>query len=230
MGLDNTGWHVSHKDYLDTKKFSDSVNKEYPSRTEVFSPIEKTFSMVPENSFCFGHVWPLRLAPYKELKGDMRIIASSRSPKDALVSEFIDFRYRRKDLGFVSPDVIKDDVEAFTEYLKVQGEIIRKIYLRFLVTRMILGSPLRRVFFPNWNMITISYDELFKTPNLEKINEISDFIRSKKNYKMNDYMILLQKDNKTKNEGISVDRSLLWTAENLKIYKKYNFNLIERFL
>jgi hypothetical protein len=129
LGYLNTGWHISANSYLDTHRFDDVINKEYPSKTEVKKPYMSRFKKVKPNHFAFGHFTPLRLP--NKLNSSFLILSSYRNPREVLKSSFIYSQYLRKDTKFNEHKIV-DFESALEIYLEKKAITIRNIFIDFL--------------------------------------------------------------------------------------------------
>ncbi len=89
------------------------------------------FRQIPTNHFAFGHFSPGQLP--NRITNRFSFISSYRHPREVLQSEFIDFRYRRKDVKFISEAEIPDPLIAFQTYMEKHAMIVRNIFLNFLL-------------------------------------------------------------------------------------------------
>lgn len=230
LGYIDTGWHISTDSYLDTKKFDEATNREYPSKTQVQQFYLKTFNQIPPSHFAFGHFCPGQLLNRKAKK--FFFISSYRHPQEVLESEFIDFRYRRKDVAFLAEAEVPDPIGAFELYMEKHAFIIKNIFVNFLLFQERYLEPLYQEFFGD-NNLCVDFKSLIQTP-------ISDRLLTKLgNYfdRSSDEMIEIiekakSRDNKTKSLGLKLpfDRGELWTSKAKLVYQSLKFDEIEKYL
>ena len=230
LGIHDTGYHLNVDTYLDTKQFTQDVNRITPSETQKRSWYPNTLEQVPDNGLCFGHLAPL-FFPFRNLH-KYHIIMSIRSPKEVLVSEYIDFRFRRADVEWVSKTTIPDDEQAFETYLERAIPIFETLFNKYFTFRNLLNNWLYRQDFRN-KVVEVKFNyfldhqigplylskmvRLFKLKNL--VTE--DMVKVHRE--------ILEAENKTKSAGhITIDRNLLWTDEAITKYNNSNLIGFER--
>lgn len=227
LGYENTGWHISVESYLDTQNFDDVINREYPSQTKVSQFYLKTFRQIQPCHFAFGHFSPGQL-PNRIGKG-FSFVSSYRHPREVLQSEFIDFRYRRKDVKLVSESIFSDPVIAFETYMEKHAVILKNIFINFLLFQERYLTPLYQDFFGRHNVcfdFNSLIEESIPDPVLERLatyfecstDEMASLVEKAK-----------IRDNKTKSVGLQlpISRDELWTDQTEQIYKELKFYEIE---
>lgn len=223
----NTGWHISTDSYLDTQNVDDVVNREFPSKATVNQFYLKTFCQILPRHFAFGHFSPGQLPDF--IAKRFFFISSYRHPREVLQSEFIDFRYRRKDIIFISKSEIVNPKTAFEIYLEKHGFIIKNIFTEFLLFQERYQKKIYRDFFGE-NYIILDFKKLISDSIYKHLLEklATYFERSPE-----DITMIIERakmrDNKTKSIGLQlpISRDELWTKTAEKIYKNINFQEVE---
>jgi hypothetical protein len=225
LGLNDSGYHVGIHSYLDTHSISLEENILEPSKSEKNKAFVTVLEQLEEGSVCFGHLSPIYF-PLPILK-KFGIVYSIRNPKEVLVSEFIDFRFRRKDVhrwySDVSKRVTNDHQEAFIKYLTIQIPIIEEIFTSYyqfkgrlvdLAYRSYLTNPAVEILFNDFLDMQkgpLILKKLVKTFQLD-IDKDADFNKLHRN--------ILESENKTKAVGIEyINRKELWNEEAIRLYK-----------
>jgi hypothetical protein len=221
LGFENTGYHVSEHYYQDSKNFSIGVNTSTPSETHISENFTRVIRGLTPRQFAFGHfALPLNLhVAHRHTK----YLCAYRNPKHALVSEFIDFRFRRADVEWLSPDIIDDDAQAFCLYLNRHGlDAPLDIFKEFVLYKQNLDNPL----YSNKKearSLFVNFDEGIKNPM--QIREIATFLGvddTEKDYR-GIHLDVLNSETKTKSGDLPIDRQALWTRQARKIYRKSEF-------
>lgn len=230
LGYYNTGWHVSAGGYLDTKKFDNITNKQSPSKTKVKQSFIKTFTQIKPSQLAFGHLSPYKL-PNKIAKKFI-FISSYRHPREVLESEFIDFRYRRNDVRFISKKKVASFSDAFEIYMNRHGSIMRNIFVEFLLVQDRYTNSLYKRAFPD-NNLCIDFKDLVSGENsLSTLKNILDFF----NCKIPNPSLFLEEvksqENKTKSVGLDLpfERDELWNNKCKLLYEQIGFKEIEEVL
>lgn len=119
LGLRDTGYHMAIHHYLDTGKYTLRENIETPGIAFTKEYFGSVMNRIGKKDVIFGHA-PL---PFNRnaLPEHMKILCSYRHPRKTLVSEFIDFRFRRLDVPWLSGEQVPDDRAAFELYLERHG-------------------------------------------------------------------------------------------------------------
>lgn len=227
LGIQNSGWHISENKYLDTKKFDDQTNKVEPSKTKVVRPYLQSFKRLPRGWHAFGHFNPLFVCAGELNK--YRVIAVKRSLKEVLVSEFVDFRFRRADVHFVHRNVIPDSVKAFEVYMKVHAPIIKNIAHNFVLLER-LQSDHDYVQLVGANRFHFVDFKSFLSPQtgpslaLDIARHVGVQVGQEEVCSI--WQQALAADNKTKSDGVSMDveRDALWSQRALELYAQLNFD------
>lgn len=231
IGSHSTGWHIEYERYLDTLSHDSIVNRETPSKTTKNRLYLDSFRAIPYGWHAFGHLSPIHV-PDLILRRGFSIVCAYRALKDVLVSQFVDFRYRRLDVDMVSLSSCPDVNIAFERYLKVSGPALYGIALQFLIYRELWSHDLYRSAFRSSAPLFFRFGDFLN----EKEGPLVaariaahygceaaqlDIFRA--------WRLSLDAENKTKsvNEMIDVDRAALWTDSALSVYRDIGFEKIE---
>ncbi|WP_305664039.1 sulfotransferase domain-containing protein [Frigidibacter sp.] len=207
MGFDNTGYHVSQDDYLDTKRFTFEENARTPSITSVEQYFITRLRSLHDNQMAFGHV-PVPILSWA--LPDYRFICVYRHPRKTLLSEFIDFRFRRIDVDFVSREVIQDDREAFLRYLNEHGPIHMTVFSDMLAAATLFNNPLFRQY-PSDRVIFINFDGFLH--NSGPAHAIAQHYGLDTRRVDDAWQDALATETKTNATTLNLDRDAFWTAE-----------------
>ena len=221
LGLENTGIHIMKEHYLDTKRFDLNVNSKYPSRTLVKQDYRKTIRSLSENQIAFGH-YPLPMIPFSSQR-HTKFLCAYRHPRETLVSEYIDFRFRRKDIPWISPEKIPNHKKAFIRFMRRHGVTHHYDSIKYFVyTAQYLHSPIgyrkrRKTQFYNFDKTLIDPQESNKISKFIgkpiEINRAAAFLEA-----------LKSTETKTKVNDIKIDRQSLWTAKAEELYHERGFD------
>ncbi|MEC7762483.1 MAG: hypothetical protein VX874_11300 [Pseudomonadota bacterium] len=118
LGFNDTGLHVGLDHVLRTHDFDHKTNVETPWKTRAMQPFAQTIRDLAPGDVAFGHM-PVGLQPIR-FPGVI-FICCYRHPRTTLMSEFVDFRFRRRDVPWISASEIPDDRAAFVTYLRTAG-------------------------------------------------------------------------------------------------------------
>ena len=210
MGIDNTGFHISQEEYLDTKKFSLKENSEIPSSTEKYENFISVLRRLKDNQMAFGHL-PVPVMSWNFPA--YYFICSYRHPKKTLLSEFIDFRFRRKDIPFVSKEEVESDQEAFILYLHNHGPIHMRIFSGLIAAATLFNG---KIFsrYPAEKAIFINFDDFLNSsaPAMDIVQQFGlDTTRCERAWQE-----ALNSETKTKATDLKIDRDAFWTEDALK--------------
>ena len=225
LGLEDTGIHLGRDTYLDTKAHSLAVNIATPSKAAVkrfFVPVVRELA---PRAVLVGH-FPLPIN-FNVLGPKGCYICAYRDPRKTLVSEFIDFRYRRQDVPWLAPEVLTDDRAAFTVFMKRHGVVGHlNIFTEFVLLRSMVVSPLgppilqKKTYFVN-------FDQVRDKP--ETAAGIAQFlgIELADNEVMAAVHAALGAETKTRATELSLDRDALWSDEAEALYAASTFPAIK---
>lgn len=230
LGVESTGWHISSRKYLDTKSFDSETNKSEPSQTMVSRSYLASFKKIPKGFHAFGHFNPLYVQP-SVLRG-FKVIAVKRQLKEVLVSEFIDFRYRRRDVAFVSRDLITDPIRAFEIYMDQHSPIIKNIAHNFLLLEELTKNEDYQSIIGTNRFLFVDFKKFLNPETGPGVAwKIADFLGL--GIESNDVEVLrlnsLLAENKTKSDDVSLDfeRGELWTTVATDSYKNYGMDKLD---
>ena len=230
IGYEDTGWHISLNEYLDTKNFDVITNKEHPSATEKKQLYLKSFRQIKPGAFAFGHFNPMYIPP--QMLRQFRIIVTRRHPREVLVSEFIDFRHRRKDTVFSNLETFPAPEEAFFHYMNHHAPIIRNVCRNHIILSEIWALDDYRELIAGGDMMFVDFRSFLDREKGSAIaRHIAKFMGNGADEGVIDekYLAALEADNKTKSSDIDVpySRNWLWSERNMAIYSALGFPEIE---
>ena len=220
-GYHNTGYHISRNAYLDTKSVSLETNAKTPDAARVdqfFVPVVRSLK---SQEFAFGHfALPHNL---DVVHPSMVFVCAYRDPQKTLVSEFVDFRFRREDVNWLSPGAIEDDCAAFELYLERHGLIAHlNIFDDFVCLANLVKNerfqryPEHRFHFVNFDSIRGSTTELSALLAFLKLDHSPVSTA-------NLLSAALGADTKTKADKVSVSRERLWSGRAQEMYLRSDF-------
>ena len=221
MGYENTGYHINATSYLDTLHFDAETNRERPSKTRRNNSFVTILRGLSDGQLAFGH-FPAPSLP-DALPG-FKFVCAYRHPRKTLVSEFVDFRFRRKDVRWVLPQAIPDDNVAFETYLKRQGRAQERIFAHMLSVQLSVSEPSCLGFFPA-RFHFLNFDTLMTKPE-NTLLKLANFLSFEGAGVMDLFTQTLASETKTKATAIDLDRDALWTREAEKIYSSMSFDAI----
>lgn len=231
LGMTSTGWHVNLDTYLDTRQFDLTVNATTPSATTVQRPYLGTFRRMPPGSHAVGHFSPLYVPLGVLNKLALRVVAMWRHPREVLVSEFVDFRFRRTDVEFVSARRYPDPRDAFAAYMREHAIAVRHILQDQLLLREVHSHPdfLGRMGFEPLKIVDF---RSFLDPEegwlqARKVARFLGFGQSDERIRQC-WREALDADNKTRADALALPlpRQALWTAEAEQRYQALGFELL----
>jgi hypothetical protein len=223
LGFHNTGIHLSMNNFLDTKRLSLEQNIATPGLASVDKFFVPVVREIGRRDVIFGH-FPLPLNRHVA-PPHMKYICSYRSPERALVSEFIDFRFRRSDVLWVSHDAVADDVEAFELYLERHGlgphlSIFKNIVVYHGTVTHPLEEPKERA-----RVCFVHFDTLLTQPN--KVRQLAAFLGveiSEQTAKVIHHKTLTV-ETKTKATMLDIERETLWSDRARALFRNSDFPL-----
>ena len=225
LGFNDTGFHISGSSYLDTKAHSLLVNAKTPGKARIDKFFVPVIRALGEKDVAAGH-FPLPLN-FKIAGRRGRYLCAYRDPRRTLVSEFIDFRFRREDVNWVSTAEIPDDAAAFCAYLARHGvkahlNIFRNIVLLRMIEQSLLCPDELRdaMFFVNFDHALVDSAITRAIAGFLGVVLTEDEARSH-------LQQALDSETKTKATNITVDREALWTDAAQKIYDESEFPAIK---
>jgi len=224
MGFVNTGYHISSHSYLDTKAFGAEVNRRTPSRTKKEAEFLPVLRQMKDREIAFGH-FPAAMMPW--VFPQFHFICAYRHPKKTLVAEFLDFRFRRDDVKWVSKEQIPDDKEAFVAYLKRHGHAQVSIFLMMLTVLHCVTTP-QSVHFAPKKYSFVNFDTLRRAP-AETLERLAGDLGTTTETAETAFKRALSADTKTKATTLDIDREALWSDAAQNWYWQLGFEeIIER--
>ena len=217
LGFNNTGFHINQKRFLDTKKFGLVENARTPSLAMVEQPFMKTIRSMKDNDLAFGH-FPLPLMAW--LNPQFQFVCAYRHPRKTLVSEFVDFRFRRSDVPWISREKVTDDREAFTLFLEKHGANHATIFSQMLAISMLVSEPLCTMF-PESKFHFLNFDRLISNSGIavelaQSLGVWTDNIEEI-------HAATLLAETKTKAGDIEFDRDAIWSVASEEKYAQFQF-------
>lgn len=213
LGYRNTGIHVLQSRFLDTAKYDHEFNARFPLRTKVERPFMTTLRGLKDGDLAFGH-FPAPLMAW--MFPDTVFVCAYRHPRQTLVSEFVDFRFRRADVRSVSVDAIADDRDAFVAYLKRRGVAHMASFAQMLAVTLLHNERLCTGFPPE-QIHLLGFESLLNDPQTSEslakrlCGDESRAARALKESKA--------AETKTKASGLSIDREALWSPQAEELYQ-----------
>lgn len=225
FGLRDTGYHVSRDSFLDTKKHSLEENARTPGVAKRSGSYLQILRNLGEDDVAFGH-FPAPLV-WRALPQSMKFLCAYRHPRQTLVSEFVDFRFRREDVPWVSRAAIADDAEAFAEYLRRHGTtshaaIFQSMLLHQQNLQFELAGPKEQK-----ASIFVNFDRAMRDVNV--ILHIAAFVGRDLTHAEAKAALAatLGAETKTKSSDVKLDRSAFWTTATEALYQNSKFPQIE---
>ena len=231
FGFINSGRHIAVNHYVDNRHADLERAARRPCDFIVRQSYIDSLTEVPESGLCYGHTSPMIFPPY--ISRQFVVVACRRNPRDILISEFIDFRFRREDVEWITQDAIADHKLAFIEYLRINGPVIASIIADYVAYRALRSASYYISTRSLGAYLDITYESIFSAP-LESMRAISnclgcDFDDDKL---ISIFESAASAENKTKTIGqqFPVARGDLWTDEAERQYRKLNFPLLTSLL
>ena len=225
LGLEDTGFHIDRMEYLDTRSQPMDVNMKAPGKARVKQFFVPVVRRLAPHQVAFGH-FPLPI--HYEILGQTGFyVCAYRDPRRTLVSEFIDFRFRRTGVKWALPAAVPDDGAAFLLYLTKQG---MKGHLGIFRDMVLLRSITLSPFCPpilQTNTCFVNFDEIRANPKAAL--PLARFLQ----VELSEVDVLerletaLGTETKTKATEIALDRDALWTDEAEALYAKSRFPAIK---
>jgi hypothetical protein len=216
LGFHNTGFHISQHKFLNTAKLDMDTNARFPSRAMERQPFMKTLRGMKDSDLAFGH-FPVPMMAW--LFPDFFFVCAYRHPRQTLISEFIDFRFRREDVKWISREAIPDDRTAFATFLESHGEAHMSIFSQMLGITLLRQEPLCRRFQSD-QFHMLNFETLLKTPQ-----GAEDLARSLGVDPALAAAALAETkaaETKTKATGLEIDRAALWSDHAEELYAAIN--------
>ena len=206
LGFVNTGYHVNQQKFLNTRKLDPETNIRFPSRAVEKQIFVRTLTGMQDGEVAFGH-FPVPLMGW--LFPAFVYVCAYRHPRETLVSEFIDFRFRRRDVRWIAPKAIADDAEAFREYLTRHGPGHMTVFSQMLGLTLLLNEPLCARFQEGAKFHMLSFDRLRTDP--AEAERLARFLGVDAALARPALAGALAADTKTKATDLDIDRAALWS-------------------
>lgn len=213
VGFTNTGYHVMANYFLDTHSVDLAVNASTPAAVMKSASFVQTLRLVPPRGVAFGH-FP---APYlPDLIPRYTFICAYRHPRKTLLSEFVDFRFRRTDIDWLASDAVISDQDAFCLYLERHGPSHMRIFSEMLGVATLVQDELfvhmdpQRFHFVNFDHVLA--DSKAMTQLGRRLGVSADDARRA-------YAETLSAETKTKATNIGIDRNALWSPAAERAYR-----------
>jgi hypothetical protein len=213
LGFVNTGFHVNRDRFLNTRKLDPETNAQFPSRAMEKQPFIRTLNGMKPGELAFGH-FPVPLMGW--LFPEFVFVCAYRHPRQTLVSEFIDFRFRRKDVRWIAPAAIPDDRAAFCEYLRRHGEGHLTVFSQMIGLTLLLREPLCGRFQDGEKFHMLSFERL--VADSAEAERLAAFLRVDPAGARDAHAQALAAETKTKATGLDIDRAALWNDEAEMLY------------
>lgn len=220
LGFADTGWHVSFDGYLDTRAHDLDTNVRHPSRTAAQRPAWETMQAVPDRGLLFGHC-PLPLMPMAFPA--FSFLCAYRHPRRALVSEFVDFRFRRRDVDWAMPEAEPDDRAAFLRYLEFQAPQHLAVLSDMLSLAGLVADPLAAAFAED-RFAFVDFERLRADPQAAA-GPLSRLLCAERAAIAAAHAATLAAETKTKATDLDLDRTALWTPAAEAAYRALEADL-----
>jgi hypothetical protein len=205
LGFNNTGWHASRGNVLNTIGFDAETNSRYPSRTVEKQPFMRTLNLMNDGDLAFGH-FAVPLMGW--LFPGFFYICAYRHPRETLVSEFVDFRFRRKDVGWLSQERVPDDKEAFSLFLAKHGPNHMGVFSQMLAVTLLQRERLCHAFEPERFHI-LNFNSLLNDPGAARA--LAAALGKSSEEAAAALEATKQAETKTKATDLAIDREALWS-------------------
>ena len=212
LGFHNTGYHISQNNYLDTKSFNHEENAVTPSITAKNKFFIAQLRSLRKRDVAFGHL-PAPLVNW--LFPDMYFVCAYRNPRKTLVSEFVDFRFRRSDVRWLSKEKIAGDADAFATYLRNHGAIHMSIFSQMLAAATLFQDPIFTRYEAQ-KAIFVNFDDFLAGPG--EARRIAEFLGVDVTMAEEARTRAISAETKTKATNLDIDRAAFWTEEAEAIY------------
>lgn len=212
LGFRNTGYHVNQRSFLDTGRFDLETNARFPSRAMVRQHFTRTLREMPDRSLAFGH-FPVPLMGW--MFPEFFFVCAYRHPRQTLMSEFVDFRFRREDIKWISREAIPDDRDAFCAFLLRHGEAHMAVFAQMIALSLLRAEPLcSRFQGPRFHML--SFDRLLADP--AEAEALGAALGADPAAARAALAATRAAETKTKATGLAIDRAALWSDQAEALY------------
>lgn len=227
MGWYDSGIHLAEDHYLDTHRQDLQSARCRPLDVMRTQSYDLTLRALPYGALCFGHMNPMYFA--RPHLSEVAVLACRRHPREALVAEFIDFRFRRDEdwVRWVHPSRIPDDRLAFAEYLRQHGRVIADIVATYIAYRQLRQTDFYTGTREMGEYVDLRFEDLMGPAPLPAMRSIAQTFGQR----LDDATLIdiltgaRGAENKTKSvgESIAVDRAALWTPQAEAAYQTHGF-------
>lgn len=227
LGWYHSGIHLGEDHYLDTQAQDLAANASNPSAVRRLQPYAKTLAELPNGALCFGHMTPMYF--HRPHLHEVAVVACRRRPREALVSEFLDFRFRRHDelVRWVHPSTVADHREAFVLYLKQHGPVAADIIGTYIAYRQLRQASYYTRTRQMGEYLDLQFEVLMGPEPLPALRAIAQtFGQQLDDATLADLLARAKAaDNKTKAVGqaFPIGRQALWTPEAEAEYQRQGF-------
>lgn len=214
LGFRNTGFHLSMNSFLNTQKLDNDTNARFPGRAKEIQPFTRTLRSMGDGDLAFGHfALPLLGTSYSEFS----FICSYRHPRKSLVSEFIDFRFRREDIPWIAKSTIPDDRRAFCTYLKRNGPANISILSQMLAVSVLRKEEFCQGFDPSRHYM-LNFERLLADP--DEAGRLAVAFGATEAAGQSARLESIAAETKTKATNLGINRDALWSPKAEDLYKQ----------
>ena len=227
FGWHDSGWHVAERFVLETHGTDLATNARNPLAVRREQLHTVTLDRLPAGHLCFGHMNPMLFQ--QPHAGEVAVLACRRRPRDVLVSEFIDFRFRREDelVEFVSRRRIADDREAFAVYMRDHAPVIADICATLVAYRALRGTGYWTRTRPLAPYVEVAFEDLMGADPLPALRRLAEScgVRAGNDRLLQVLQAAKQAENKTKSVGLElpIARQALWTPDAEASWRRHGF-------
>jgi hypothetical protein len=176
----------------------------------------KTLRGLQNNDLAFGH-FPVPMMSW--MFPDIFFVCAYRHPRQTLVAEFVDFRFRREDVKWLSRNQIADDKVAFAAFLERHGIKHMGIFAQMLGISLMYQEPLCRTV-KKGQFHFLNFETLLKDPNVAI--DLASRFKVDAERAVEALEETKQAETKTKATQLDIDREALWSDQAEEAYRKIN--------
>jgi len=233
LGYSNTGFHIGVDRYLDTKNFDHNINATLPSKTVKLAGFVDILERMQSGQLAFGHLNPLDFP--QDIRAKFHFICGYRAPRTTLVSEFIDFRFRRKDVTWINAEAVSDDLQAFETYLKRHGPEHRSIWAGFLAFHGFQQRRSPAVTSTLECVIFYDFDEVLSPEHgpselMRLAAFLGDELERANAVKLHEKLLLTRTKTSSRDTLFDLPREALWTPAATHLYDLMGFPAVEDYI
>jgi hypothetical protein len=214
LGFENTGFHVSANSFLNTKKLDLETNTRFPGKAKEDKLCMRLLREVRHGQLAFGHLSVPLLSP---LFPAFRFVCAYRHPRKTLVSEFVDFRFRRRDLPQFSVEEIPDDRDAFCTYLERRAQGHLGHLSEMIGVALLLNEECYGALTPD-RAYMLNFETLLQTPG--ECGSLCAWLGVDPEAGPPALEETRATDTKTNATGIELDREALWSDRAAELYAR----------